>query len=131
MIVLDASAAIDLLLELGPVAAWVEDRLAEEVVHAPSVIDLEVTSAMRKLVGRQVIELDRAELALEDLVAMPLNRYPSTRLVDRIWALRANLTPYDAAYVALAEALDAPLLTTDARLARSAGHLATIESFPG
>ncbi len=131
MIVLDASAAIDLLLELQPAAGWVEERLAEEAIHAPSVIDLEVTAAMQKLVSRQVIEVDRAELALVDLVAMPVNRYPSTRLLERIWALRENLTPYDAAYVALAETLDATLLTTDDRLARAPGHLAAIESYPG
>jgi predicted nucleic acid-binding protein len=131
VIVLDASAAIDLLLELEPRLDWVETHVSGGSIHAPSLIDLEVASAMRKLVRAGVIESRRAEIALADLVALPLARYPSTRLLARIWELRANVTPYDAAYVALAEALEAPLVTTDDRLARTAGHRAQIESFPG
>src|SRR5437762_2528893 len=70
-------------------------------------------------------EIRRA--ALEDLVALPLSRYPHDFLMSRVWDLRANMSAYDAVYVALAEALDAPLLTRDRRLAKAPGHRARVE----
>lgn len=80
----------------------------------------------RKLHRRELTE-ERCAEALSDFRALPIRRYPHDTLVGRIWVLRNNLSAYDAAYVALAELLNAPLLTLDARLARSAGHRATIE----
>jgi predicted nucleic acid-binding protein len=76
------------------------------------------------------MEAERSEQALEDLADLPLNRYPHDVFLFRIWALRRNLTAYDAAYIALAEALDAPLVTRDDVLARAPGHYARIELVP-
>jgi predicted nucleic acid-binding protein len=132
VIVLDASAAVDLLLERGEQGRWVQGRLVgRELVAAPHVIDLEVASALRRLGQLGEIGSRRGRSTLLELLEMPMQRYPVTALLGRIWALREGLTPYDAAYVALAEALDLPLVTTDARLGRSSGHSAKIEAFPG
>ena len=132
MIVLDASAAVELLLERDAVGEWARARVAHaDSVHAPHLIDLEVASALARLARAREITATLGRLALTELVGMPIRRYPATRLLERIWRLRGALTPYDAAYIALAEALDAPLLTTDERLARSTGHGARIEAFPG
>ena len=92
---------------------------AEATVCAPEVIDLEVANAWRRdlLAGR--IDEDRSRLALEDLAGLSLARMPHRPLMPRIWELRHNLTPYDAAYVALAESLDATLLTVDGRSTRA------------
>ena len=122
MIVLDASAALELLLntETGKEAA---ERIASplETLHAPHLIDLEIAQALRRYVGRAIIEEDRARLALDHLAELDLLRYPHEPLLGRIWKLRANFTAYDAAYLSLAEALDATLLTCDARLAQAPG----------
>lgn len=132
MIVLDASAAVDLLLERGERGDWVARRLArEEVVVAPELIDLEVASAVRKRELAGEIAGARGRASLDDLASMPLRRFPAAPLLDRIWQLRRSLTVYDAAYVALAEALDAPLVTMDERLGRSREHRATVEAYPG
>ena len=128
MIVVDASALVDLLIE-SDVRNGLEQRLllGEEGLHAPHVVDLEVTHALRRLTLTGVLSPDRAEEALVDMYDLRLDRYPHTELVPRIWELRDSLTAYDAAYVALAEALEAPLVTRDARLARTRGHRARIE----
>ena len=129
---LDASAAVDLLLERGEQGLWVEDRVVgHELVAAPHVIDLEVAAALRRLARLSEIGSERGRVTLLELVEMPLQRYPVSALLGRIWGLREQLTTYDAAYVALAEALEVPLVTTDARLGRSTGHTATIEAYPG
>lgn len=132
MIVLDASAAVDLLLERGERAAWVERWLDDdEVVAAPHLIDLEVASAMRRRELAGELGAARGRASLEDFASMPLRRYPTTELLGRVWQLRRILTACDAAYVALAEVLDVTLVTMDARLGRSRGHGATIEAYPG
>lgn len=97
-------------------------------LHAPQLLDLEVVSVLRRYVLRKAISQERADLALEQLVLLDLSRYDHQILLPRIWMLRDNVTPYDAAYVALAEALDAPLLTADRRLAAAPGTLAQIET---
>lgn len=128
MIVLDASAAVELLAgsRLGrAVAARI--RPPAESLHAPHLLDLEVAQALRRAVAGGALEPERARQALDDLLLLDLERYPHHRLLPRIWELRDNLTAYDAAYVALAELLDAPLLTADASLAASPGHTARIE----
>ena len=126
MAIVDASVAVEYLLgtPLG-------DRLAETLsaarrVGAPHVLDVEVLSVLRRLTAARVLEADRALQALDDLGELPIERYPATALVPRMWELRSTHTAYDAAYVALAEALEVPLLTADARLARSHGHRAEI-----
>lgn len=131
MIVLDASAAADFLLPREPQASWIEDRLLRpgESLHAPHLIDVEVASTLRRRVFRGEISHRSARLILRDLADLDMTRYPHVGLLERVWELRANLTAADAAYVALAEALDAPLVTTDATLARAPGHRARIETY--
>ena len=128
MIVLDASAAIELLLRT-PAGERVEARVLEPgaSLHAPHLIDLEVAQVLRRQVLAGAMDADRGREAIEDLLDLPLTRYPHDVLVPRIWELRHNLTAYDAAYVALAEALEATLLTTDAALAAAPGIQACVE----
>ena len=128
MIVVDASAMIEVLLRT-PAAAAVDARLFEpgETLHAPHLLDVEVAQVVRRYVANGDVDADRGREALDDLAALRLRRYPHDLLLPRIWALRHNLTAYDAAYVALAEALEAPLLTRDRRLAAAAGVSARIE----
>ena len=128
MIVVDASAILEALLRT-PAAAVVEARLfrAEETLHAPHLIDLEIAQVLRRHALRGWVTSDHCGRVLEALAAFPLTRYPHDDLLPRVWELRANLTAYDAAYVALAEALDAPLLTRDRRMAAASGHRAAVE----
>ena len=127
MIVLDASAAVEYLLGTAAGARVAERIGGRETVHAPHLIDVEIAQVLRRLVRSGELVVDRAEGLLADFSAFRLNRYGHERLLPRVWALRDTLTAYDAAYVALAEALEAPLLTRDARLARSGGHEARVE----
>jgi predicted nucleic acid-binding protein len=128
MIVVDASAMIEALLRT-PAAAAVDARLFEpgETLHAPHLLDVEVAQVVRRYVANGDIDARRGREALDDLADLRLRRYPHDWLLPRIWELRHNLTVYDAAYVALAEALDAPLLTCDRRLAAAAGSRARID----
>jgi predicted nucleic acid-binding protein len=126
MIVLDASAAAELVLHT-PMAARIAARVGVDELHAPHVIELEVCSALRTLERTRALGRAEVEQAMADLRAVEIVRHPHELLLERIWALRGNLTPYDAAYVALAEALRAPMLTCDRKLARVPGHQATIE----
>ncbi len=128
MIVVDASALLEVLLRT-PVAEAVERRLfgSRQTLHAPHLIDVEVAQVVRRYAAVGEIEPERGVAALADLADMPLRRYSHDFLLPRVWALRHNLTAYDAVYVALAEALDAPLLTRDQRMAAAAGHHARIE----
>ena len=97
-------------------------------LHAPHLLDIEVASGVRRLVQRKEITLDRAEQAFEDFSRFAIERHAHAPLLARIWELRDAMTAYDGTYVALAEALDAPLLTCDCRLARAHGHRAKIET---
>ncbi len=118
MIVLDASACLELLLGTptgNEVAKWI--RPPEEDVHVPHLLDLEVTQALRRYVLNRSLAARRAELALQHLRQVDFERHRHDLLLPRIWALRENLTAYDAVYVALAEVLNATLLTTDRRMA--------------
>ena len=120
MIVLDASAAICILLN-SPAqrASDLRRRLHGEQVHAPHLIDLEVAQTLRRLLLGGGLTVQRADETQRELSQFPIIRYPHYPFIARIWQLRSNVTAYDAAYVALAEAPDAPLLTLDARLARA------------
>lgn len=132
MIVLDASAAVDFLLRRDDRGDWVAARIAAaDGVSAPHLLDTEVASAVRGLVVSRQIPARAGAAALATLESMPLLRFPAYLLLERIWRLRDNLTAFDATYVALAEALGFPLVTTDQRLARAAGHRAVVTAFPG
>ncbi len=123
MIVLDAGV---LALALGDDAEEgdrARARLRGETLAAPELVDLEVVSVWRRLLGDE----RRARLALADLSEIPLRRCAHIPLIARCWELRGNVTPYDASYVALAEALGVTLLTTDARLARAPGIRCEVE----
>lgn len=128
MIVLDASAALELLLRAGGHPALVERVLRSgETVAAPHLLDLEVTQVLRRFVMAGELTEVRAREAIEDLRAMGIARYPHTEFLERVWQLRANCTAYDAVYIALAEALGAALITCDARLADVPGTRVGVE----
>ncbi|WP_040283598.1 type II toxin-antitoxin system VapC family toxin [Tessaracoccus massiliensis] len=127
MLVIDASVLAVALLDDGQDGDTVRDRLRGERLAAPALVDLEVASVWRGLALGGHLDPRRVRLALDDLQELPLQRVEHTSLLVRYWKLRDNLTIYDAAYVALAEALQAPLLTGDRRLARSTGPRCTIE----
>ncbi|MEW6321480.1 MAG: type II toxin-antitoxin system VapC family toxin [Acidobacteriota bacterium] len=127
MIVLDASALVELLLETRA-GREVAERIADPAigVHVPHLADVEVAQALRRYAREGAITDADAEVALQDLRDLDLQRHAHEPLLDRVWALRRNLTAYDAVYVALAEALDAVLLTCDRPLSRAAGLSARI-----
>jgi predicted nucleic acid-binding protein len=128
LIVADASVVLELLLQT-PRAAAIEARLFRrgESIHAPALIDVEVAQVLRRYVRRAELDEPRARASVQLLAAFPLERYQHEPLLPRMWELRDNLTAYDAAYVALAEGLRAPLLTCDVRLTRAAASRAEIE----
>lgn len=128
MIVLDASAAIEWLLQ-SPAGIEIDSRIfsASETLHTPHLLDVEVAQVLRRYVRDKAITAQRGQEALDDLNGMPLTRYPHNFLIPRVWELRATLTAYDAVYVALAEALDAPLLTCDRKIASASGHSANVQ----
>jgi predicted nucleic acid-binding protein len=128
VIVVDASALLEALLRTSAAAA-VERRLFEtrETLHAPHLVDVEVVHVVRRYAAAGELDAERGREALADLADFPLLRYPHDFLLPRIWELRNNLTAYDAAYVALAEVLGAPLLTRHRRLATASGHHAQVE----
>lgn len=127
MIVVDASIIVAGLADDGPDGDFVRARLRGERLIAPHLIDLEVTSAWRRLVVAGHLDHRRATLALTDLESLRLERSPHGPLLARCWELRANLTIYDAAYVALAELAESTLLTGDARLAGAPGIRCGVE----
>ena len=128
MIVVDASAVVQILLRT-PDAARVEAVLfgSGRALHAPHLIDVETASAFRRLAATGEIDPARGALMLDVLRDMPIERHAHARLLSRIWQLRDNVTAYDATYVALAEVLDATLVTRDGRLARAASRFVDID----
>ena len=129
MIVVDASAMLEFLLQT-PLGTRVEARLFRdgEEFHAPHLVDVEVTQGLRRLVRFGEVTAPRAAEAVADLVDFDLHRHGHLDLLIRAWQLRKNVTAYDAIYVALAEALDATVITCDAPLATAPGHRARIEA---
>jgi predicted nucleic acid-binding protein len=126
--VLDASAVIEVLLQT-PLASSINRRVFDrhETLHAPHLLDLEVVQVLRRYCLAGDLSEQRGLEAIQDLMDFPLTRYPHEPFLERIWELRSNVSAYDAAYLALAEALNAPLLTCDRALASSPGHSAQIE----
>jgi predicted nucleic acid-binding protein len=130
VIVLDASAAIDWLLQTA-VGKQIEGRIYErgESLHAPHLLDLEVAQVLRRLVREVSISAPRADQAITDLIDLRVTRYPHFVFLPYIWRLRHNLSAYDAAYVALTEKLGATLITRDTRLASACIRTVSIELF--
>jgi len=128
-VVIDASATVDLLLGIEPNAGQLQQRLRRPTLslHAPHLLDLEVLHTLRRYERRGIVSAQRVAQARQVLTSLRLTRYSHAALGERIWALRHTLTAYDAAYVALAEGLNLPLLTSDGQLARASGHTAHIE----
>ena len=131
MIVLDASAVVAVLVGRDSEAERIRRKVEGpgESLHVPHIMDLEVLHALRRQTLLGTLSRRRGAEALADLKNIAFVRYPHALLVDRIWELKENLTAYDAAYVALAEALDAPLVTLDARLAGAPGIRARVEVY--
>ncbi len=127
MLVVDASVLAVALADDGSDGDAARARLRGETLAAPELVDLEVASVLRRQNRAGMLDDRRAELAIIDLGALPMVRASHLALLRRCWELRENVTTYDAAYVALAEALDATLLTGDRRLAHAAGPTCTIE----
>jgi predicted nucleic acid-binding protein len=128
VIVVDASALLEALLRT-PLGASVENRLLDpsESLHVPHLLDIEIAQVLRRFVMARDIGPERAQAALEDLQALPLWRHSHGFLLPRVWTMRDNITAYDAVYVALAEVLEATLLTHDRRLAISARKFIPVE----
>ncbi len=128
MIVVDASVLVAFLVEPG-MSAHVRAAFARhgDDLHAPAHVDLEVLSALRRLTAAGLLTAARATAAVEDFLDVPLVRHGVEGLTPRVWALHAHVSPYDAAYLALAEALGTAVLTCDGRLARAHGHAVPVE----
>ncbi len=131
MLVLDASAALAAFLGTGVNSTSIRVRIEApgESLHAPHLLDVEMLHALRGLVLRGDVSRSRGEEVREDFASLRWSRYAHVPCLDRIWELKDNLTAYDAAYVALAETLGAPLVTTDARLAQAPGIRAEVEVY--
>ena len=127
MIVIDASVLAPALADDGADGDRARERLRGESLAAPELVDLEVASVLRRASREGRLDERRARQALEDLARIPLGRASHRPLLGRVWELRENLTTYDAAYVAVAEALEVPLLTADQRLRRAPGTRCEIE----
>jgi predicted nucleic acid-binding protein len=127
VIVVDASVILEVLLVTAEAPA-IETRLFApgETLHAPHLIDVEVAQVLRRYTRSGELTAERGAEALTDLADFSLTRYPHTVLLPRIWELRENVSAYDAAYLALAEALAAPLVTRDRTLAGAPGHGASV-----
>jgi predicted nucleic acid-binding protein len=128
MSVVDASAVLEVLLKT-PLGVRIAPRILrpDATLHAPHVLDIEIMHVLRRLTQSGAVALLSAQQALEDVLDLQLIRYPHDALLYRIWELRQSVTAYEASYVALAEFLDMPLLTCDARLSRAHGHKAKVE----
>lgn len=127
MIVVDASVLAPALAHDGADGDLVRQRLRGERLVAPELVDLEVVSTLRRAARAGRLDKRRSGQALDDLAALPLRRIPHLGLLARVWELRDNLSAYDAAYVALAEMLDCPLLTADSGIGKASGVRCAVE----
>ena len=128
MIVVDASALLEFLLQTS-IGVRVEERLFRDAdeLHAPHLVDVEVVQGLRRLVPMGEVSSGRADEAIADLVDLDLHRHAHVDLLSRAWKLRDNVSAYDAMYVALAEAIEATIVTCDRPLAKAAGRGTRIE----
>lgn len=130
MIVIDATVLANVVGDDGQTGRAARGRVgAAEAVSAPDLVDVEVVSVLRKRWLAGTLTARRFKAAVNDLVDLPIARYPVAPLMIRAYELRGNVTPYDATYVALAEGLSCPLLTADVRLSRAAGLRCQVEVF--
>lgn len=120
-LIVDASLVVAALVDSGPEGAWAEDLIAAEPLAAPHLLPVEVANVLRRAAAAGDISADVASLAHEDLLSLQVALFPYEPFASRVWQLRAGVTAYDAWYVAVAEALDAPLATLDGRLGRASG----------
>ena len=127
MKVIDSSVLVPALSDDGSQGDQARASMRNDQLAAPGLIDVEVVSALRRLVRTEVVGVDRAQNAIDDLPFSPVIRAPHVRLVARVWELRDNLSAYDASYVALAEAMNCPLLTADRKLASAPGIRCEVE----
>jgi predicted nucleic acid-binding protein len=128
VIVADASAMLEVLLNTSRAAAMSNLLLAEgQTIHAPHLIDVEILQVLRRYVRTATLTNARAREMIQDYSDLRLKRYSHDILLERMWELRHNFTSYDAAYIALAEALEAPLITCDRAL--TSGHRAEVVVF--
>lgn len=128
--VVDASLLVAALVDSGHEGRWAESALAEGHLAGPELVLVEATNILRRLEQRGDISSIEATTAHGDLLRLEIELFPFAPFAERIWALRGNLTSYDAWYVALAEALDCPLLTLDRRLSRAHGPTCDIFTSP-
>lgn len=128
VLVVDASVLAPVVADGGDDGSRFRARLRGEVVVGPDLLRVEVTSVLRRHANSGQLTVEQAESAVGDLLAFPITVFPTTPLLVRVWELRHNLTAYDACYVALAEAIQQPLLTADHRLANAPGLLCQVET---
>jgi len=119
--VVDASVLVAALVDSGPTGAWAESVVAAHTLAGPELVLVETGNILRRLERAGDISRLEATTAYRDLLRLDLTLFPFAPFAERIWELRSNLTGYDAWYVALAEALDCPLMTLDRRLSRASG----------
>jgi predicted nucleic acid-binding protein len=130
-IVVDSSVMVALLVDQAAAGAWARERCRGRRLAAPALLPFEVANVLRRLSRRATLSADRITLAQRNMLDTDIELWPFAVLADRVWGLRDNLTSYDAAYCALAELAEAPLLTLDARLARATGPRCEIRVFSG
>lgn len=127
MLVVDASVLAPVVADGGSQGRRFRERLRHESVAGPDLLRIEVVSVLRRHTGRGRLSAQQADAAIDDLLAFPITVYPTAVLLRRTWELRPNVAAYDGCYVALAEALDVPLVTADRRLADAPGLRCEVE----
>lgn len=127
MLVVDASVLAPVVADAGRDGLRFRERLRGEVIVGPDLLRVEVTSVLRRHANTGQLTSEQADAAIGDLLDFPITVFPTAALLRRVWQLRENVTPYDGCYVALAEAVDSPLVTADRRLANAPGLRCTVE----
>lgn len=130
-VVVDSSAVVALLADAGPAGQWVETTITSASLFAPQLLPFDVSNILRRHALAGILDASAATLAHADLVALPIDLFPHEVIANLVWELRANITAYDGAYVALAETLAAPLITLDERLARAPGTHCRMVTYSG
>jgi predicted nucleic acid-binding protein len=131
ILVLDSSAVVALLVDDGEAGAWVADQVADCDFSGPELLPFEAANVLRRLSLSGVLSTEEAALAHADLLDLPVETWPYVALARHAWELRGALTVYDASYVAVAQVVDAPLITLDRRLARAGVTHCEIRCAPG